>query len=387
VPSGRDDAGSSSERGSSVRDSATADVVRGAGRTGTSAAGSSSDEPHPVASSNRSAIPTAVNLTPLLTPLRKALERRREALPRWHAEGTDGYRLLHGVAEDAPGVAVDRYGPILLVQTWRDPLPEGALDAIRAEAEDAVGASLIAVWNHRVRPIDFARWHEPALPADPLVHELGVPYDARPRHRGQDPLLFLDLRAVRRRVLAEARGKRVLNLFAYTCGVGVCAARAGAAEVWNVDFAGSALDVGRRNAALSGVEMTYIQDDCLPVLRQLAGLPVGRKPARTKLAPRAFDVVVLDPPTRSTGPWGAVDIVRDYPSLFKPALLATAPGGTIVATNHAAQVDRAAFAQVLERAARKAGRPLASLEILGPEEDFPSFDAQPPLKIAIGALP
>src|SRR4029079_11623229 len=107
------------------------------------------------------------------------------------------------------------------------------------------------------RPIDFDRWHRPVLPPDPIVRELGVPYDARPRHRGQDPLLFLDLRVVRRRVLELARGRSVLNLFAYTCGVGVAAARAGAAEVWNVDFAASALDVGRRNAALSGVEMTF----------------------------------------------------------------------------------------------------------------------------------
>lgn len=321
------------------------------------------------------------------TPFETSLRRRREALSRWHAEGTDGYRLLHGVAEGAPGVAIDRYGPILLVQTWRDPLREGELDAFRAQAEDAVGASLVAVWNHRARPVDFDRWHRPVLPPDPIVHELGVPYDARPRHRGQDPLLFLDLRVVRRRVLAEAGGRSVLNLFAYTCGVGVCAARAGATEVWNVDFAASALEVGRRNAALSAVRMTFVQDDCLPVLRQLAGLPVGRRAPRTKLAPRTFDLVVLDPPTRSTGPWGAVDIVRDYPSLFKPALLATAPGGTIIATNHAAGVAREAWRDVLERAARKAGRPLAELEIVGPEEDFPSFDQQPPLKIAICRVP
>lgn len=319
--------------------------------------------------------------------LPSALARRAPLLAAWHAEGTDCYRLLHGVAEGAPGVAVDRYGPILLVQTWRDPLAHGDLEPVRQACEDAVGAPLVAVWNHRgSRPVEFARWHDPELPRAPIGRELGVPYDVRPRHRGQDPLLFLDLRCVRRRVLALAAGRSVLNLFAYTCGVGVCAARGGAREVWDVDFAASALEVGRANAVLSGVETVQVQDDCLPVLRQLAGLHVGRKRPRTRLAPRTFDLVVLDPPTRSTGPWGAVDLVRDYPAIFKPALLATAPGGRVIATNHVAEVPVEDWVATLERAARKADRPLDGIEILAPEADFPSFDGRPPLKVAVCTL-
>ena len=66
-----------------------------------------------------------MNLADLLTA---AIERRRPLLARLHEEGTDCVRLLHGVAEDAPGVTVDRYGPILLVQTWRAPLADGEAD-------------------------------------------------------------------------------------------------------------------------------------------------------------------------------------------------------------------------------------------------------------------
>src|SRR5262249_6840466 len=168
----------------------------------------------------------------------------------------------------------------------------------------------------------------------------------RARHLGRDPWLFLDLRAGRRRLRELAPGKSVLNLFAYTSTAGTAAATAGASEVYNIDFSRSALEVGRRNAELNGVSMRFVQGDCLPVLRQLAGLPVkGRASSREyeRFEPRTFDVVFLDPPAWSAGPFGAVDVERDYPALFKPALLATAPGGTLIATNHAASVERGAW--------------------------------------------
>jgi 23S rRNA (cytosine1962-C5)-methyltransferase len=117
-------------------------------------------------------------------------------------------------------------------------------------------------------------------------------------------------------------------------------------------------------------------------------MPTRGKRARTfaRRPARQFDLVVLDPPRWSKGPYGAVDVVRDYPSLFKPALLATAPGGTVLATNHVPEVDRDEWLRGLERTAAKAGRPLAGLETLTPEEDFPSPDERPPLKIALARV-
>jgi 23S rRNA (cytosine1962-C5)-methyltransferase len=309
----------------------------------------------------------------MLDALTSAVDRRRPWLGAWHAEGTDCYRLLHGAVEGAPGLAVDRYGPILLVQTWREPVDPTRLPAMAAAVGAAVGAPLVPVWNHRPPPVDFAAHHPVDLPARPTGRELGVSYDVHPRHRGQDPLLFLDLRALRRRVLAH-RCARVLNLFSYTGGVGICAARAGAREVWNVDFAVSAGEVAAANALANGVEAAVrtVRDDALALLRRQAGDPSAEP----------FDLVVLDPPRWSKGPHGAVDVVRDYPALFKPALLATRPGGVVAATNHVPSVDREDWLQVLERCARKAGRPLAAVEWLVPEEDFPSPDGRHPLKIA-----
>jgi 23S rRNA (cytosine1962-C5)-methyltransferase len=181
----------------------------------------------------------------------------------------------------------------------------------------------------------------------------------------------------------------VLNLFAYTCGVGLAAVAGGADTVWNVDFASSALEVGRTNAAANHLEdQRYIQDDVIPVIRQLAGLPMtdrrgGRARPYTRLHARRFDLVVLDPPRWATSKFGAVDLIRDYPALLKPALLATAVGGALLVTNNVASVDRDAWQEVCLRCARKAGRPVHDWTWLPPEADFPSPDGRPPLKMAV----
>ncbi|OGS50569.1 MAG: hypothetical protein A3J79_03395, partial [Elusimicrobia bacterium RIFOXYB2_FULL_62_6] len=238
----------------------------------------------------------------------------------------------------------------------------------------------------------FDRWHRPAPEAlaEFTAREGGVKFLVKARHRGIDPWLFLDLRAGRRFIGANAKGLSVLNLFAYTCGVGVCAAAGGAKEVWNVDFAGSSLEVGRQNAALNGIpgeRFKLINEDCLTVVRQLAGLQAGgrygQKRRYERFSPKSFDLVFLDPPAWAKGPLSAVDVIRDYPGMFKPAVLATKPGGRVIATNHVAAVDLDAWTEVLRRCAAKAGRPIRNIEPIAPDPDFPSFDGKPPLKVAV----
>lgn len=316
----------------------------------------------------------------LAAHLDAALQRRSELIGS--LADTTCYRLFHGISEGVPGLAVDRYGSVLLAQTWREPLGTDDLAALASLAEKL---DLTPVWNRRK-----GGGSPGPVPTEVVGTELGVQYDVRPRHRGKDPLLFLDFRATRRWILANTAGKSVLNLFAYTCGIGVAAAVGGAKRVLNVDFASSALKVGERNAALNGVSMANFQSDFFPAIRQLAGLPVGgrhgRRPKFHRIDGERFDVVVLDPPRWAKSAWGAVDIVRDYPSLFKPALLATADGGVVVATNHDPRVALDDWLAVLRRTGEKAGRPLHAIDVLEPERDFPSFDGSHPLKVAIVQL-
>ncbi|CAM9682655.1 unnamed protein product [Ectocarpus sp. 4 AP-2014] len=98
---------------------------------------------------------------------------------------------------------------------------------------------------------------------------------------------------------------------------------------------------------------------------------------------KQFDLVFLDPPTWSKSKHGTVDLVRDYQTLFKPSLLATKEGGVVVATNHVSTVDCAEWVENLSKCAAKAGRTVDSVQVLLPEDDFPSPDGRHPLKVAI----
>jgi 23S rRNA (cytosine1962-C5)-methyltransferase len=328
----------------------------------------------------------------LLDVFTGALARRASLFERAAAEGTDCLRLLHGVAEGAPGLTVDRYGPVLLVQTQAGRPSAQPEDVARLaeRAREALGVDLALAWNVRG---GAASEQPPFAHPGPFVgREVGLRYDVRPRHRGQDPLLFLDFRVARRLVRARAAGASVLNVFAYTCGIGVAAMAGGAREVWTVDFARSALEIGGDNARLNGVDVEAfrtIEADAVPTMRQLAGLPVKGRGARRgfqRFAPRSFDLVVLDPPRWAKTPFGAVDVVNDYPSLLKPAIGCARAGATILATHHVPGVSRASFEAVVRRTVEKMGRSFAELTLLGPEEDFPSFDGEPPLKVAVGVL-
>lgn len=327
----------------------------------------------------------------------KALQHRESLFQKLHAEKTNAYRLFHGVTEGLPGLTIDRYNSLILVQTFREPLSEDLIVFIEGELRNKLSYEFQLVYNHRGKtPTEvFAQWHQPSSGAleEIQCQEQGLSFQIRGRHQGIDPWLFLDLRAGRRIVHKTVKGLSVLNLFAYTCSVGVTAAHGGASEVWNVDFAASSLEVGRRNAELNQIPSEHfklIQEDCLPVMRQLAGIPVGLRGGKSrqylKFEARQFDLVFLDPPMWSKGPFGAVDVVGDYSTLFKSAVLATKPGGRVIATNHVAKVSIDSWIDALKRCATKAGRPLRSIETISPEADFPSPDGQQPLKIAICEL-
>jgi len=327
--------------------------------------------------------------------LAAALGRRAELLSRLHGEGTDAYRLFHGTVEGHAGLTVDRYGDLLLTQSFHEPLSEPQLTSLEAFYAQAL-PGLTVIYNDRSRPNSRIRNELPpermAAASKPRqARELGVLYRIQGRHAGQDPWLFLDLRAARRRVMREAAGKSLLNVFAYTCGVGVAAAKAGASSVVNVDFSGSSLAVGEENARLNDLPIAvgFVHSDAFAALRQLCGLGQSRivrgrrLPPFPKLEQQRFDLVFLDPPRYAKSPFGVVDLVVDYSAVFKPALLCAAEGGTVICCNNVAQVAREAWLAQLERSARKAGRPIRAVECIEPESDFPSLDGRPPLKIAL----
>jgi 23S rRNA (cytosine1962-C5)-methyltransferase len=325
--------------------------------------------------------------------LRAAMTRRSAFISRLATERTNCCRLLHGTQEGVPGVTLDRYGDLALLQSFHAPVADDEVAVVRRVLDDFFPA-LDLVYNDRSGPGSRVRnglndAGRRAAETDRIICENGVFFHVRARHRGHDPWLFLDLRTTRRAVMDEAEGRTVLNLFAYTCGLGVAAAVAGAHRVVNVDFSESSLAVGTANGELNGVtsQTVEIVSDVFPAIRQFAGirqpsLVRGRQlPRFPRLEPEHFDLVFLDPPRLAKSRFGVVDVIRDYQSVFKLALGVVSAGGILYCTCNVARVEEKEWHAQLRRCADKCGRPIREFDVLRPGEDFPSIDGRAPLKV------
>lgn len=325
------------------------------------------------------------------TLLSTALAKRHDFLQQVKRDKTDCFRVFHGTVEGVSGLNIDRYGDAWLVQSFHQTLTElelAEIDTILLQQAD-----LPIIYNDRsLGNSRIINTLSPMLAeiasSEQVMQENGIKFMTKLRHEGQDPLLFLDMRIGREYVRANSQDKTVLNLFSYTCGIGIAAAMGGAARVMNVDFSSFALAVGQQNAILNQVSdvCEFVQSDAFPALRQLAGLKVaGRRnqklPSYPKLPQTQFDLVYLDPPRYAKSAFGIVDLINDYQSLFKPALMATKVGGTIICCNNVAKVDRKDWFDSLVRCVEKQGRQIIKHTWLDPHKDFPSFDDNHPLKI------
>ena len=144
-----------------------------------------------------------------------------------------------------------------------------------------------------------------------------------------DTGLFLDDRLLRSRMREGARGRDVLNLFAYTCTASVAAAAGGARSVTSVDLSKTYLDWGRRNFAVNGPERDYHRFVRADVLQWLdrASRRDGRR----------YGLIFLAPPTwsRSKAMRGDFDVVRDHAGLLGRCRRLLGPGGEILFSTHA----------------------------------------------------
>ena len=332
----------------------------------------------------------------LIQALRAAMDRRLALIEQLHGQQTNCYRLFHGSQEGAAGLTVDRYGPQLLVQSFHQPITTPELLSIHEFVCHSLNTDLALIYNDRsgnhsrIDRADAIYQPTDAALADQVAQEWGINYRVRGRHAGQDPLLFLDLRNARGVVKERSANKSVLNLFAYTCGVGLSAAAGGAREVCNLDFAQTNLAVGKENNQLNPelLAMEFVHSDYFPAIRQMAGLPISSRrghklPSYPRLDARQFDLVFLDPPAWAKSAFGTVDLLRDYQSLLKPAVLATAEGGTLICCNNLAKVDMHTWREQVVRCVEKAGRTVRHVQSIAPAADFPSFDDKPPLKTLV----
>lgn len=252
---------------------------------------------------------------------------------------TDSLRLFTGRAEGVPGLAAEKLGPVIVLQTHQGKF-QGDEDRVRRIARWYAGTFRArAVYHKRfVRDRSRSEPDDPELAsAEPLIGracpeefpilENGLRFLVR-AYGGYSTGLFLDQRENRRRVRELSAGGRVLNAFAYTCGFSVAAAAGGAAETVSVDVSRGALEWGRRNFAANGMsaeDQVFVRSDVFDYLKR-----AGRQG-------RSFELIVLDAPTfaRSKRPARVFSIVKDLGRLIEESLGVLSPGGhVLVSTNN-----------------------------------------------------
>ncbi|WP_263143765.1 class I SAM-dependent methyltransferase [Pseudomonas sp. RIT-PI-AD] len=238
-------------------------------------------------------------------------------------------RLFHGRGRRWPGLehlTCDWLQGVLLISLFREPDPAAleALTRMLASLGDSPawrqsGAHSLLV-QHRYRPDSAMQAIRGEVPEEWLISEDGLRFKldlGRNRNSG----LFLDMRYGRRWVREHARGARVLNLFAYTCGFSVAAVAGGAEQVVNLDMAKAALNRGRDNHRLNGHDLGKVS---------FLGHELFKSWSKVrKFGP--YDLVIIDPPSFQKGSFA---LTQDYQKILRrlPELL-TAEGRVLACVN------------------------------------------------------
>ena len=318
-----------------------------------------------------------------------AIRTRLTAIERWHNEGTNCYRLFHGLAEGFPGLSIDRMGPLLVLQTWQAPLEAGEMEALTNIASNILNLPLVPCWNHIAPPIDLNRWHQPTLPETCIGLELQQRYTLTPRGRKNRPRLETALRPARRWLSRHTQGESVLDLFTRGGSLGRAAASGGAANVWYIDRDPAALQWGKACDSLDPHRRPigrWLESECMPVLRQLTGRDMELIDRRSieyvQVKKRVFDVVILDPPQHSKGPFGSINLSQEPFHYLKLALECTRPGGRLLLIHRDPVLERKIWLERILRLGQSMNLRL-DFQVLHPEEDFPDPAHYPALKMVV----
>jgi len=171
-----------------------------------------------------------------------------------------------------------------------------------------------------------------------------------------------------RKPFGTGSAAEVLNVFAYTCGFSVCAARAGA-RVVSVDLSKKYLEWGRRNFALNGLDPAahnFIYGDAFEWLRRLA------KKNRT------FDLIILDPPTFSQSKaGGAFQAEKDFGRLVRAALPLLKANGVLLASTNTTRLEPESFLAAIAEAVHSTARKIIQQHYAPQPPDFPINRAEP----------
>jgi len=280
------------------------------------------------------------------------------------------YRLVHAEADGLPGLVIDRFGSVLVVQANAagiDRLMPVVLDAL----DQVLQPQAIVLRNDSpARALEGlaaeARIVSGQIDGPVLLEENGAIYEADVL-AGQKTGWFFDQRDHRGFIASLAEGARVLDLYCYSGGFSIAAARAGAGSVLGIDRSEVALARADAAARRSGVA-----ERCA-----FRRGEVFAEAAAMAAAGERFDIVIADPPpfARSKRDVGAA--LRGYRKLARLAAQLTAPGGLLFLASCSHNVEAADFAEAVRRGLADAGRGARLLRQAGASPDHPIHPALP----------
>jgi 23S rRNA (cytosine1962-C5)-methyltransferase len=280
------------------------------------------------------------------------------------------YRLVHAEADGLPGLIVDRFGAVLVVQSnaagmeMLQPLLIEALGALLSpEAIVLRNDSPVRVLEGLPQEVRVARG---TIEAPVAVEENGAVFAADVL-AGQKTGWFFDQCDNRGFVAGLAQGARVIDLYCYSGGFAVAAARAGAASVTGLDRSEGALAL-----AAAAAERNGVAGSC-----EFRRAEVFAEAASLAAAGERFDVVIADPPAFARSKRDAPAALRGYRKLARLASALATPGGYVFLASCSYNVGAAEFAEAARRGLADAGRTGRILREAGAGPDHPVHMALP----------
>lgn len=278
---------------------------------------------------------------------------------------TSGFRVVHAEGDALPGLIVDRYDEVLVIQLGtigmkrREALVHEALLAALAPRAIIDRTSVQTAKTEGFESSSGVVRGEPVRALD--VTERGLKFHL-PLELGQKTGFYFDQRPLRARVEELAHGRaRVLDAYAYVGAFAIAAARGGAGEVVAVDESALAVQVGAECAASNGVgdRVRFAKQDARRTLASAKG---------------SFDLVIADPPRLAPARGAREQALVAYTRLAENACSATKPGGTIVLCSCSAAVDLASLTRALATGATRANVEATVLErwFQGPDHPVPA---------------
>lgn len=250
------------------------------------------------------------------------------------------FRLFSGFSEGYPHLVLDVYGRTLVIHDYAEKPDPALIREVTSHVCFAVNwlrAEIVKTRNGN-SPEETRGILLFGEKPDRKIREHGVWY-ALNLTLNRDASFYLDTRNLRKWLIENARGKTVLNTFAYTGSLGAAAMAGGAERVIQTDRSRAFLNLAKETYSLNGFPVRktdFLTADFFPAV------------ARFKAARQLFDLVLLDPPFFSTTSSGKVDLVRESARLINKVRPLVKDGGVLVAVNNALFVSGREYLQTLE---------------------------------------